>query len=287
MTTELLSLRETVEQHGLMAKKALGQNFLLDQNITDKIIRSSLTGRGVADFSGQDVYEIGPGPGGLTRAVLKANPHKLTVIEMDERCIEIMRELQNFYSGILDIVNGDAMKFDFGQKTVCPKSVVSNLPYHISVPLLIGLLKKMAEFKSLTLMFQKEVAERILAEPNCKNYGRISVLAQLICKVKLLFNLNPNCFVPAPKIWSSVLLFTPQENLPTSEEIFCLEKITEAAFGQRRKMIRQSLKNLPDLENACKEAGIALTDRAENILPEQYLLLARYIIQKNSILSKC
>ncbi len=276
MTTELLSLRETVEQHGLMAKKALGQNFLLDQNITDKIIRTSLASRGVADFSGEDVFEIGPGPGGLTRAVLKANPHKLTVIEMDERCIEIMQELQDVYGGVLNIVNGDALQFDFGQETAYPKNIVSNLPYHISVPLLIGWLKKMAEFKSLTLMFQKEVAERILAEPNSKNYGRISVLAQLVCKIKLLFNLNPNCFVPAPKIWSSVLLFTPQENLPTPEEISRLEKITEAAFGQRRKMIRQSLKNFPDLENACKMAGIALTDRAENILPEQYLILARY-----------
>ena len=276
MTTELLSLRETVEQHGLMAKKALGQNFLLDQNITDKIIRTSLASRGVADFSGEDVFEIGPGPGGLTRAVLKANPHKLTVIEMDERCIEIMQELQDVYGGVLNIVNGDALQFDFGQETAYPKNIVSNLPYHISVPLLIGWLKKMAEFKSLTLMFQKEVAERILAEPNSKNYGRISVLAQLVCKIKLLFNLNPNCFVPAPKIWSSVLLFTPQENLPTLEEISRLEKITEAAFGQRRKMIRQSLKNFPDLENACKTAGIALTDRAENILPEQYLILARY-----------
>lgn len=273
--TELPSLRETVDSHGLMAKKALGQNFLLDQNITDKIIRSSLAARWTEDFSQEDVFEIGPGPGGLTRAVLKANPHSLTVVEMDERCIEIMRELQAVYGEKLNIVNGDAMKFDFGQPSERRKSVVSNLPYNISVPLLIVFLKQMRKFNSLTLMFQKEVAERILAEPDNKNYGRISVLSQLVCKVKLLFNLNPNCFVPAPKIWSSVLLFTPNEQLPAPEDLAKVEKITEMAFGQRRKMLRQSLKSLPNLEKACVAAGVSLTDRAENVSPEQYLLLAQ------------
>lgn len=275
--TELPSLRETVDSHGLMAKKALGQNFLLDQNVTDKIIRSSLAARGIPDFSGEDVFEIGPGPGGLTRAVLKTNPHSLTVIEMDERCIEIMQELQTVCGATLQIVNGDAMEFDFGLKTERPKSIVSNLPYHISVPLLLGFLRQMRNFNSLTLMFQKEVAERISAEPNNKNYGRLSVISQLVCKVKPLFNLNPNCFVPAPKIWSSVLLFLPQENIPTAEEFKKLEKITEVAFGQRRKMIRQSLKILPNLEKACEIAGVSLTDRAENITPKQYLILAQNI----------
>lgn len=275
--TELPSLRETVDSHGLMAKKALGQNFLLDQNVTDKIIRSSLAARGIPDFSGEDVFEIGPGPGGLTRAVLKTNPHSLTVIEMDERCIEIMQELQTVCGATLQIVNGDALEFDFGLKTERPKSIVSNLPYHISVPLLLGFLRQMRNFNSLTLMFQKEVAERISAEPNNKNYGRLSVISQLVCKIKPLFNLNPNCFVPAPKIWSSVLLFLPQENIPTAEEFKKLEKITEVAFGQRRKMIRQSLKILPNLEKACEIAGVSLTDRAENITPKQYLILAQNI----------
>ena len=179
--SELPSLRETVDNHGLMAKKALGQNFLLDQNITDKIIRSSLEARGLTNFSAEDVFEIGPGPGGLTRAVLKNNPHSLTVIEMDERCIEIMRELQEVYGDKLHIVNGDALKFDFTKPVGAAKSVVSNLPYHISVPLLLGFLQNMQQFNSLTLMFQKEVAERICAEPNNKNYGRLSVVAQLVC----------------------------------------------------------------------------------------------------------
>ena len=274
---DILSLKETVEKHGLMAKKALGQNFLLDQNITDKIIRCSLSARGLDDFSAEEVYEVGPGPGGLTRAVLKENPQKLTVIEMDERCIEIMRELQEFYASKLEIVNGDALSFDFSQKSEFPKSIVSNLPYHISVPLLMGWLKSMRMFSSLTLMFQKEVAERILAEPNNKNYGRISVMAQNVCNVRLLFHLNPNCFVPAPKIWSSVLLFTPKTKIPSAEILDKLEKVTEAAFGQRRKMLRQSLKKFSNLEVDCAEAGVLLTDRAENVSPEQYLLLSQYL----------
>lgn len=271
---DIPSLKETVDNHGLMAKKALGQNFLLDQNITDKIIKCSLSARGLDDFSSEDVFEVGPGPGGLTRAVLKANPHKLTVIEMDERCIEIMYELQRFYPSKLEIVKGDALTFNFNQKSEFPKSIVSNLPYHISVPLLLGWLKSMQMFKSLTLMFQKEVAERILAEPNNKNYGRISVIAQNICNVRLLFHLNPNCFVPAPKIWSSVLLFTPKTEIPSAEILDKLEKVTEAAFGQRRKMLRQSLKQFSNLEKACTEAGVLLTDRAENVSPEQYLILS-------------
>ncbi len=272
--SELLTLRQTVDKHGLMAKKALGQNFLLDKNITDKIIRSSLTARNLDSFAEENVYEIGPGPGGLTRAVLDANPHRLTVIEMDARCIEIMRELQEFYPDKLEIVEGDALKFDFSQPSDKPKSIVSNLPYHISVPLLISWLMQMQNFNSLTLMFQKEVAERIMAKSGSKSYGRISVLAQLICNVELLFHLNPNCFVPAPKIWSSVLLFTPREQIPTSETIKKIEKITEMAFGQRRKMIRQSLKSLPNLEELCQHAGINMTDRAEDITPQQYLMLA-------------
>ncbi len=274
---DIPSLKETVDNHGLMAKKALGQNFLLDQNITDKIIKCSLAARGLDDFSTEDVFEVGPGPGGLTRAVLKANPHKLTVIEMDERCIEIMRELQTYYVSKLDIVNGDALTFDFAQESKFPKSIVSNLPYHISVPLLLGWLKSMHMFKSLTLMFQKEVAERILAEPNNKNYGRISVITQNICNVRLLFHLNPNCFVPAPKIWSSVLLLTPKTEIPSAEILDKLEKITEAAFGQRRKMLRQSLKKFSNLEQACARAEVLLTDRAENISPKQYLILAQYL----------
>lgn len=275
--TEILSLRDTVEKYGLLAKKSLGQNFLLDMNITDKIIRCSLEAQNKEDFSGQCVYEIGPGPGGLTRAILKSNPDKLTVIEMDSRCIQIMNELKDVYGSKMQIVEGDAMKYPFDETSILPKNIVSNLPYNISVPLLMGWIKNMNQFNSLTLMFQKEVAERITADINGKNYGRISVMAQLTCKIKTLFNLNPNCFVPAPKIWSTVLLFQPLSQIPDINTLNKVEKLTEMAFGQRRKMLRQSLKSIPDLINLCEKAGIDTTVRAENLTPQQYLTLANLI----------
>lgn len=269
----LPSLKTTVEAHRLMATKALGQNFLLNQNITDKIIRSSLDKQSLADFSGALVFEIGPGPGGLTRAILKANPDKLTVIEMDSRCVAIMEELQAKTGRVISIENADALKYQF-QTSGLPTHIISNLPYNISVPLLIKWLYQIDCYKSLTLMFQKEVADRILAPTRCKDYGRISVLAQLQCKISRLFDLNPECFVPAPKIWSSVLLFQPQSKTLSSQQIASIEKLTSMAFAQRRKMIRQSLKSLPNLESACLAAEVELTARPEEITPEQFLILA-------------
>lgn len=271
----LLSLRETVESHGLMAKKALGQNFLLDRNITDKIIRLSLEKQNKKDFSGEYVFEVGPGPGGLTRAVLEADPQKLTVVEMDERCIEIMNDLKKIVGERLEIINGDAMKINFAEKGPAPRNIVSNLPYNISVPLLTGWLKQIENFSSLTLMFQKEVADRICAPTNCKDYGRISVLSQLQCRIERLFELNPNCFVPAPKIWSTVLLFQPLHSNISQEEITKIEKITALAFGQRRKMIRQSLKSLPGIKEKLQQLQIPETFRAEQLTPAQYLQLAK------------
>lgn len=264
-----------VEKYGLMAKKALGQNFLLDGNITDKIMRLSLNEQKLKDLNAEHVVEIGPGPGGLTQAVLRQHPQKMTVIEMDARCLDILHEIQGFYPQ-LDVIEGDALKFDF-----CAKSerdgkfhIVSNLPYNISVVLLTGWLKHMDCYKSMTLMFQKEVADRITADIGTKDYGRISVMAQLQCDVVKLFDLPPTCFVPAPKIWSSVLLFKPKEN-PLGENVLAkVEKLTELAFGQRRKMIRQSLKSVPNLAEKAQQLGIDLTLRAENLTPQQYLDLA-------------
>lgn len=270
-----LSLKETVEQYGLMAKKSLGQNFLLNANITDKIIRLSLEKQGLKDFSSRYVFEVGPGPGGLTRAILSNNPLKLTVVEMDERCIKIMEDLRDSLKAPLDIINADALTLNFAAMEQAPRQVVSNLPYNISVPLLTGWLKNMRAYEALTLMFQKEVAERIMADTGTKSYGRISVLAQLICRISKLLDLNPECFVPAPKIWSSVLLFRPLAAIPSAELLNKVETLTAAAFGQRRKMVRQSLKSVVGIENACRAAGVELTARAENITPEQYLLIAQ------------
>lgn len=270
------SLRETVETHGLMAKKALGQNFLLDRNITDKIIRTSLKRQNKQNFNGEYVFEVGPGPGGLTRSVLVQNPEKLTVVEMDDRCIAIMREIrEKVGENKLQIINGDAMEQDFAAMEGNRKNIVSNLPYNISVPLLVSWLKNISAFDSMTLMFQKEVADRICAPTRCKDYGRISILSQLLCKVERLFDISPDCFVPAPKIWSTVVLFRPSGLEIEKKTMDNLERLTTMAFNQRRKMIRQSLKAIPDLENKAAPLGINLTMRAEEISPQQYLQLAK------------
>lgn len=273
----LPSLRETVETSGLMAKKALGQNFLLDRNITDKIIRLSLEKQNLPDFRNAEVFEIGPGPGGLTRSILYAAPRNLTVVEMDDRCIAIMEELKTLAPERLHIINGDALQTDFGKMGSEPRHIVSNLPYNISVPLLTGWLKQIKNFASLTLMFQKEVADRITAGPGNKNYGRISVFTQLLCRIDRLFDLNPNCFVPAPKIWSTVLLLRPLPEEINPEILKNIEKLTALAFGQRRKMIRQSLKSIPQLEQKLATLEIPTTFRAEQITPRQYLDLAKLI----------
>ena len=273
----LPSLKTTVEAHRLMAEKALGQNFLLNQDITDKIIRLSLSNQGLENFKGASVFEVGPGPGGLTRAVLKAEPKKLTVIEMDPRCISIMEELKSKTGNIMQIKNGDALQYDFAKESREDVHIVSNLPYNISVPLLVKWLEKIKDYKSLTLMFQKEVADRILAPTRCKDYGRISILAQLQCRITRLFDLSPECFVPAPKVWSSVLLFQPQEKTLSQEQINKLEKLTAQAFSQRRKMIRQSLRSLHGLEAACEAEDIALTSRPEELSPQQFLALSDHL----------
>lgn len=272
-----LSLKNTIEKYGLMAKKSLGQNFLLNQNIPDKIIRCSLEKQNLKDFQDSIVYEIGPGPGGLTRAIISNNPKKLTVVEMDNRCIQIMEDLKEETNANMDIINADALKTDFSILEGQNKQIISNLPYNISVPLLIGWLKKMQHYQGLTLMFQKEVAERILSPIKTKNYGRISVLAQLCAKVEKLFDISPECFVPAPKIWSTVLLFQPSNDIKDAQIMEKVELLTEKAFGQRRKMIRQSLKSIANIDKACEVAGVDMTMRAEEISPEQYYKIAENI----------
>lgn len=273
----LPSLKATVDAYSLMAKKALGQNFLLDRNITDKIIKMSLDVQGKKDFCEDYVFEVGPGPGGLTRSILSNNPKKLTVVEMDERCIKIMEDIKDKVGDRLDIIAGDAMKQNFGAMGAKPRHVVSNLPYNVSVPLLIGWLKDIESFDSLTLMFQKEVADRILAKTKTKDYGRVSILAQLLCKIDRLFDINPNCFVPAPKIWSTVLVFRPLHSGLTSKQISNIEKLTNMAFGQRRKMIRHSLKAVSGIENILSSLNIGNNLRAEELTPEQFLQIANKI----------
>lgn len=271
----LPSLRLTVEAHGLLAKKSLGQNFLLDSNITDKIISKTLQAQKMNSFSGSHVFEIGPGPGGLTRSIIKSSPSKMTVIELDDRCIKIMEEIKAKIGDMLEIVNQDALAYDFNTNDNMPKHIISNLPYNISVPLLTKWLKDISQYQSLTLMFQKEVADRIIADTRTKDYGRISILSQLQCKVTRLFDLNPECFTPAPKIWSSVLLFEPLQKHLERSEINKLENLTAQAFSMRRKMIRQSLKSIKNLDSVCEEIGITTSMRPEEITPNQFLELSK------------
>lgn len=271
----LPSLRETVDFYGLMANKSLGQNFLLDSNITDKIIRRSLAKQEISNFNNFNIIEVGPGPGGLTRSILQENPKSLTVVEMDSRCIRIMEDLRPETDSPMNIINGDALEFDIKENTSAPRQIISNLPYNVSVPLLIKWLQEIKDISAMTLMFQKEVAERIMAPTRCKDYGRVSVIAQLTCQIDKLMDLNPECFTPAPKIWSSVLLFRPLSNAISKEEIAKIEKITFLAFGQRRKMLRQSLKSLPNISEKLEKLEISPTCRAEELTPQQFLDLAR------------
>ena len=271
----LPTLRETVDFYGLMANKALGQNFLLDSNITDKIIRRSLAKQEISNFNNFNIIEVGPGPGGLTRSILQENPKSLTVVEMDSRCIKIMEDLRPETDSPMNIINGDALEFDIKENTSAPRQIISNLPYNVSVPLLIKWLQEIKNISAMTLMFQKEVAERIMAPTHCKDYGRVSVIAQLTCQIDKLMDLNPECFTPAPKIWSSVLLFRPLNNAINKEEIAKVEKITSLAFGQRRKMLRQSLKSLSGINEKLEKLEISSTCRAEELTPQQFLDLSR------------
>ncbi|MBR1648906.1 MAG: 16S rRNA (adenine(1518)-N(6)/adenine(1519)-N(6))-dimethyltransferase RsmA [Alphaproteobacteria bacterium] len=270
----LLSLRDTVKFYGLAAEKSLGQNFLLDEEIVGSIVEKSLKTQSRKDFHDCNIIEVGPGPGGLTRMILKNSPKSLTVVEMDERCVRIMQDLKQETDCPFNIINGDALEFE-EKNIAAPRQIISNLPYNISVPLLLKWLAKIAEFEALTLMFQKEVAERITAPRCCKDYGRVSVIAQLTCQIDELLDLSPQCFTPAPKVWSRVLLFRPLKNPVNAQEIAKISQITALAFGQRRKMLRQSLKSLPDIIAKLESLGIPPTARAEELTPQQFLELSR------------
>ena len=194
---------------------------------------------------------------------------------MDSRCIKIMEDLRPETDSPMNIINGDALEFDIKENTSSPRQIISNLPYNVSVPLLIKWLQEIKNISAMTLMFQKEVAERIMAPTRCKDYGRVSVIAQLTCQIDKLMDLNPECFTPAPKIWSSVLLFRPLNNAINKEETAKVEKITSLAFGQRRKMLRQSLKSLSGINEKLEKLGISSTCRAEELTPQQFLDLSR------------
>lgn len=268
MTPDLPPLRDVIQRFGLDARKKFGQHFLLDLNLTGRIAR---TAGGLSDCT---VVEIGPGPGGLTRAVLDAGAKQVIAIERDPRCVEAIEDLATHYEGRLKVIDADAMEINLGDLAEGPMKVVANLPYNVATPMLIGWLRDIKRFDSLTLMFQKEVADRITAEPGTKAYGRLSVLTQWLCHTHHDFNIARTAFTPPPKVESTVVTLTPRKLPDGKAKWESLEKVTAAAFGQRRKMLRASLKSLNvDLE----AIGIDPTARAETLSVEQFCAIAREI----------
>jgi 16S rRNA (adenine1518-N6/adenine1519-N6)-dimethyltransferase len=268
-------LREVIARHGLAARKSLGQNFLLDLNLTRRIARAG------GPFDGCHVVEVGPGPGGLTRALLLEGAAHVTAIERDRRALPALREIEAAAPGRLTIVEADALGFDFAALARDrPLRIVANLPYNVGTPLLVGWLSAEpwpSYWQSLTLMFQREVAERIVAEPRTKAYGRLAVLSRWRSRPKILFEVPARAFTPPPKVTSAVVRLEPKANAEVLP-VAAVEAVTAAAFGQRRKMLRSSLKSLwPDPGPALAAAGITPTLRAEELQLEAFLDLAGYL----------
>lgn len=264
----LPSLREVVDHYGLLAKKSLGQNFLLNMDVTRRIAKAA------GKFSDVTVFEVGPGPGGLTRALLEAGA-RVVAVERDQRCLQILADVKAVFPH-LQAIEGDALQL--APQSAIPDGnikIIANLPYNIGTALLIQWLSNLDRISSLTLMFQKEVALRLIAKPRTKAYGRLSVLAQWLCEGKRLFDLSPKAFTPAPKVTSSVVQLIPRSLSPGEKELFPLmERITQHAFGQRRKMIRSSLKLLFS-ESKLSELGLNPCARAEELAIVDFVLLAK------------
>ena len=266
-------LREVIAAHGLAPRRGLGQNFLLDLNLTRRIARAS------GPLEGARVLEIGPGPGGLTRALLMEGAGQVVAVERDARCLPALAEISERWPGRLEAVAGDALTLDLSARLAPPWRVVANLPYNIGTELLTRWLSPPSwppPWESLTLMFQREVAERITARPGTKAWGRLSVLAQWRAEARIVFDVGPRAFTPPPKVTSSVVNIRPLPAPRAEADPEILARVTAAAFGQRRKMLRQSLKRLaPDAAALCAEAGIDETLRADALSLEGFLALAR------------
>jgi len=273
MIDGLPPLREVIRIHDLVAKKQLGQNFLLDLNLTSKIARMA------GDLSGSDVIEVGPGPGGLTRGLLAEGARRVLAIEKDARCLPALAEIADAYPGRLEVINADALTIDPTDRLTGPIRIVANLPYNVGTELLVRWLtpKVWPPFwESLTLMFQKEVAERIVAKPGSKAYGRLALLAQWRTDPRIMLTLPPEAFTPAPKIHSAVVHLKKLDEPRYPADAAVLFRLTAAAFNQRRKMLRSSLKGIaPDIEDRLIAAGIPPTDRAEDIPLEGFCALSR------------
>ncbi len=265
-------LRDVIARHGLNARKVLGQHFLLDLNLTGRIARAA--GR----LHDATIVEIGPGPGGLTRALLAAGARRVVAIERDPRCLAALGELAAVYPERLDVVAGDALALDPAELSDPPRKIVANLPYNIATALLLGWLNRIRDYESLTLMFQREVAERLVATPRSKTYGRLSVLVQWLAEPEIVFDIAARAFVPPPKVISSVVHVVPRAKPLEPACKTTLERVAAAAFGQRRKMLRASLKPLGvPVEALLARAGVSPTARAEELSVAQFCALARAV----------
>lgn len=269
--TELPPLREVIRRHGLSASKALGQNFLFDHQLLARIARVP------GDLAGAEVFEVGPGPGGLTRALLEAGA-SVTAVERDRRCIPALAELGEYFPGRLKVIEGDALEVDAPALFAGKPHVVANLPYNVGTALLVGWLSAAWEpwWASLTLMFQKEVAERIVAPAGSEAYGRLAVLAQWRSTPRIAMTVHRSAFTPPPKVMSAVVHIVAAP-APEGVQLKTLEKLTAAAFGQRRKMLRQSLKGVPGAIEAMEQLGVDSSRRAETVTVEEFVALARVL----------
>ena len=265
-------LRDVIAKHDLRARKALGQNFLLDLNLTARIARLA------GDLSAVDVLEVGPGPGGLTRALLASGARKVLAVEKDPRCLPALAEIAEAYPGRLSVVEGDALAVDTASHLTAPYAVCANLPYNVGTELLVRWLTPAdwpPAWQSLTLMFQREVADRIVAQPGSKAYGRLAVLAQWRSQARIAMTLPPDAFTPPPKVHSAVVHLVARAEPLFPAELSALQKVTAAAFNQRRKMLRAALRGLaPDIEDRLLAAGIKPTDRAETVPIEAFCKLS-------------
>ena len=270
---DLPPLRDVIRKHALNARKSLGQHFLLDLNLTMRIVRTA------GDLTDCHVIEVGPGPGGLTRALLNSPALTVTVIEKDKRCLAVMKDLKSAYGDRLRIVAADALATDIPALTSAPRKIVANLPYNVGTPLFLRWLREIDAYRGLTLMFQREVADRLVAKPRTKAYGRLSVITQWLCEVHTAFKVPKEVFTPPPNVASSVSNLTPRPTSLNSVSFEALETVTAVAFGQRRKMLRASLKSL-NLDLATLE--IEPTARAEELSIMDFCHLARALVESRA-----
>ena len=275
---KLPPLKDVISRHQLRAKKSLGQNFLLDLNLTSKIARYA------GNLDQFDILEIGPGPGGLTRSLLNEGARKVVAIEKDSRCIEALEEIQATFPGRLKLLQGDALSANASEHLADPVRIIANLPYNIGTELLVRWLtsKTWPSFwQSMTLMFQKEVANRIVASPGSKAYGRLSVMSQWRCDTKIAFNVPASAFTPPPKVESTLVHFESLKEPKFPAEVEVLEFVVSKAFNQRRKMLRGALKGyFQNVEEGLLSIGVLPTKRAEDITVQEYCAMSQILIRK-------